>query len=341
MSIELIHGDCLAEMPKIPDGSIDLILTDPPYGTVKGIGGKTTNGMKGKMGWDNIIEHSRMIAECVRLLRVNGTLILFSQDPYTAKLMTEVASKLPFSYRLTWLKDHFANSLIAKTAPVIYTEDICVFFKKYVKHDFEGFHPLRPYAKKAIEYIGLAKKELFLEMGHQGICHFLRYETTQFSLCTEKTYSELVSLYSLNKMRGFREFIELANEDRDYRDKLIEKMTLEAPRVFNLPYGKKYKSNVLAYKKDYTGYHPTQKPIALIEDLVSTYTNEGDKVLDFTMGSGTTGVACKNLKRDFIGIEKEKEHYDTATKRVKEARKIVGFFDSYRSPTPSRVRRRR
>jgi site-specific DNA-methyltransferase (adenine-specific) len=62
--------------------------------------------------------------------------------------------------------------------------------------------------------------------------------------------------------------------------------------------------------------HPTQKPVALMEYLIKTYTNQGDTVLDFTMGSGTTGVACKNLGRNFIGIELDEKYYQIATKRI-------------------------
>ena len=87
-------------------------------------------------------------------------------------------------------------------------------------------------------------------------------------------------------------------------------------RCFNLPQDKKIKSNVLKYKKDYTGLHPTQKPLALIEDIVSTYSNVKNTVLDFTMGSGTTGAACMNTDRKFIGIELDKTYFDTACRRI-------------------------
>jgi len=86
--------------------------------------------------------------------------------------------------------------------------------------------------------------------------------------------------------------------------------------TFNLPHGAKYKSNVLEYRKDYTGHHPTQKPVALLADLVETYTNEGDTVLDFTMGSGSTGVACANTGRKFIGIEMDADFFQVATDRI-------------------------
>ena len=89
--------------------------------------------------------------------------------------------------------------------------------------------------------------------------------------------------------------------------------------VFNLWQGGKSKSNVLEYKKDNDGYHPTQKPVALLEDLIQTYSNEGNTVLDFTMGSGSTGVACVNTNRHFIGIELDEGYFNIAKKRIEEA----------------------
>ena len=68
-----------------------------------------------------------------------------------------------------------------------------------------------------------------------------------------------------------------------------------------------------------SGYHPTQKPIELLEWLIKTYTNEGDLVLDFTMGSGTTGMACKKLNRNFIGIERDKEYFENYTTKCAKA----------------------
>ena len=84
----------------------------------------------------------------------------------------------------------------------------------------------------------------------------------------------------------------------------------------NLWEGGKFKSNILEYKKDYDGLHPTQKPILLLEDLVKTFSNEGDLVCDLTMGSGSTGVACKNTNRSFIGIEKDEQYFKIAEQRI-------------------------
>jgi len=305
--MKLMQGDCLERMKEIESGSVDAIICDPPYGTVKGVGdGDVSHGMKGKTQWDTPIKHEAMLNECNRILRMNGCLILFSQDPYTAKLTTEMHGNLPFSYRLTWLKDHFANSLIAKKAPVNYTEDICVFFKKY---DTLAQHPIRTYSKKIMEHIGKNLKEINIDLGHRRSEHFFYVESTQFGLCTFTTYREIVDLYKLESTDFFLPFKDLEEENRRFN------------RRFNLPTGKKFKSNVLQFKKEYRGEHPTQKPVLLLEDLVKTYTNEGETVLDFTMGSGTAGVACANLNRDFIGIEMDEGYFNIAQERIEKAHK--------------------
>ena len=315
--MKLIHGDCLEEMKHIESGSVDMILTDPPYG-IMGME-DTGHGMTGKVGWDNALDHKSVFLECNRILRKNGTLALFSQEPYTSKIIIESHGNLPFSYRLIWLKDHFANSLSAKKAPVSYFEDILIFFKRHTKHDFKGFHPLRPYAGEVLKFVGKSLKQINSELDHRRAEHFFYVDTTQFNLCTEETYDELIVKYEIDRMEGFRSFYDLSKVNRTYRVKLINEMVEAYPKVFNLPEGKKFKSNVLQHKKDYDGHHPTQKPVALIEDLVRTYTDEGDTVLDFTMGSGTTGVACKRLGRDFVGIEKDAGYFDIACKRIESA----------------------
>lgn len=300
--IDLRQGDCLELLKDIPDGSVDLILTDPPYGTMKGA---QLDGWDDKRtAWDTVIDSKLMWHEINRVLRVNGCCILFSQDPYTTELVVNGHNNVPFSYRMTWIKDHFANALVAKKAPVSYAEDICVFFKR---HDDLKLHPLRQRIKSITDYIGKTKKQVFSEMGHQGVCHFFRYDTDQFSLCTEATYNELIELYGIDKIDGFTPYAELVEINKSYS------------RAFNLHDGKKYKSNILEYKKDYNGYHPTQKPVLLLEDLIKTYSNKSNTVLDFTMGSGSTGVACVNTNRKFIGIELDPDYFAIAEQRINEA----------------------
>ena len=93
---------------------------------------------------------------------------------------------------------------------------------------------------------------------------------------------------------------------------------LPTSEIVNLWEGNKYKSNILKYKKDYNGFHPTQKPVLLLEDLIKTFSNAGDTVVDLTIGSGSTAIASLNTGRYFIGIEKDKQYFDIATQRVKD-----------------------
>jgi len=316
--IKLIQGDCLQVMQQLIDEGVkvDAIITDPPYGTMNTDGGRKL-GIK---GWDTTLDHEKMLDACNSLLRKNGALVLFSQDPYTSKLRTQTHGNMPFSYSYTWLKDHFSNCLGCKKAPVNYTEDVNVFFKSYKKYDYNNINPLRDYAKKVKSFIGKGKKQVFEDMGGQGICHFFRTDTTQFGLCTEKTYNQLIDIYKIDQQEWFMGYKKLLEINKQYLIENEKQLWSKYPRIFNLPEGKKYKSNVLEYKKDYTGHHPTQKPVALMEDLIKTYTNEGDTVLDFTCGSGTTGVACVNTGRKFIGIELDEGYYKIAVDRIEEAR---------------------
>ena len=228
-------------------------------------------------------------------------MVLFSQEPYTSRLINEAIPNIPFSYRATWEKDNFANCLLSNKAMVSYTEDILVFSKT---HDFEGIHPLRPYFKMVMDYIGLSLKQINEKLGHRRAEHTFYINSTQFSLCTEKTYIELIEVFNIDKMKGFRTFESISNESNGLTS------------TFNLWEGNKYKSNILKYKKDYNGFHPTQKPILLLEDLIKTFSNENDLVVDLTMGSGSTGVACKNTNRSFIGIEKDEQYFKIAEQRI-------------------------
>ena len=297
---KIYNEDCLEGMKRIPSGSVDLILTDPPYGNMKGAG--LDGWEKCRTDWDVALDPKAIHDLSNRVLRKNGKMILFSQEPYTTRLITESNANVPFSYRMIWEKDHFANALVANKAPVSYYEDILVFSKT---HDHEALHPLRRYFKSIMDYIGLTKKGIVKRIG-QKADHVFRTDSTQFSLCTESTYNELIQVFSIDKMQGFKTYEELRVIDKKYDS------------TFNLWEGNKYKSNILKYKKDYDGYHPTQKPVLLLEDLIKTFSNEGDTVVDLTMGSGSTGVACKNTNRNFIGFELDETYFKIANERIEQ-----------------------
>ncbi len=299
----LYNGDCLIESDKIESGSVDLILTDLPYGTVTNIASSETvkHGMQNKTTWDNVIDTDKIMSIANRILRKNGKMVLFAQQPFTTELISKQVANVPFNYCMIWKKDHFANSLIAKKAPLNYYEDILVFTKEY---DVENLHPLRSYASDVMKFIGLKLKEINTKLGHRKAEHFFYLKSTQFEICTEQVYDELIEAFGIDKMNNFKTYEQLKIENQKYEP------------TFNLWEGNKHKSNILKYKKDYDGYHPTQKPVLLLEDLIKTFSNEKDLVVDLTMGSGSTGVACKNTNRDFIGIEKDEAYFKIAEQRI-------------------------
>ena len=297
--IKLHKGDCLIESNKIESGSVDLILTDLPYGTVKDI--KNVNhGMSGKCEWDVVVDTNKIMEVANRILRRNGKMILTAQQPFTNELINKAHKNLPFNYSMIWEKDHFANALTAKKAPLNYYEDVLIFSKKY---DTEK-NPIQTYLLDEFKKCGKPisfYKELCGFTGNQPYNWFSPKNdgTKQWAFPIKKHYDKLsVTGYFL---KPFKE---------------IEEMDLKNRATFNLWEGKKYKSNILKYKKDYNGYHPTQKPVLLLEDLIKTFSNENDLVVDLTMGSGSTMVACKNTNRNGIGIEMNDEYFSIAEKRV-------------------------
>ncbi len=302
----IYNMDCFVGMKKmIKQGmKVDAIITDPPYGTIKGIESHLWNGDKSKTYWDNAFEPKRIYDLANKLLRQNGTMILFSQEPYTSKLRTSTIPNLPCTQSAIWEKEHFGNPLSANKALLNYHEDISIFRKKY---DYNSNKELREYAKKIREHLVLRPKEINKVLGHARAQHFLIYDGLQFRIPTEKTYNELITKFRIDELDFFMSYSKL-------KGKFL------GTQIFNLPTGKKHKGSIFKYKKDKSKLHPTQKPLALMEDLILTYTNQNDNVLDFTIGSGTTCVACINTKRNYIGFELDKKYCNIANKRIEEAK---------------------
>ena len=245
--IKLIHGDCLEKMAEIEDGSVDMIMADPPYGTTA-------------CKWDSIIPLEPMWEHLKRVIKPNGAIVMTASQPFTTTL---IASNMKmFKYCWVWDKKLPVGHLVAKYRPLQRTEDCVVF----------GFAPCS-FTKggNKMQYAPIMQK---------------RESVRKHTACTAK--SELVNNHNL---------------DPDYkREDYVERYPTNIIKIGNT----KRSGNM----------HPTQKPVALMEYLIKTYTNEGETVLDFTMGSGTTGVACKNLNRSFIGIEKDAEYFQLASDRI-------------------------
>ena len=304
MTVQLLQGDCLFESDKIQSGSVDLILTDLPYGNMHNA---PTGWDSENLQWDITIEPKKVYEIANRILRKNGKMVLFSQEPYTTKLISEAMPNVPFSYRMIWEKDNFANALGCNKAPVSYYEDILVFSKNSTDDNDET----REYLRSEKFLSGLTNKDfnnLFSDYTNKKgnkdrsvLEHY--WGKAQHGFPTEDIYKNVLQPTGFFK----KPYEELKAMNKRYEP------------TFNLWEGKKYKSNILKYKKDYDGYHPTQKPVLLLEDLIKTFSNEGNLVVDLTCGSGSTGVACVNTNRNFIGIEKDENYFEIAKERIAEA----------------------
>lgn len=304
---ELWQGDCLELMKNIPDGSVDLVLTDPPYGTMKGI--------DDKHDWDTILDTQTMFAEISRILRRNGKCVLFCQEPYSSHLITNVPPSMLFCYRGIWLKNCSGNSLMAKTAMTSRFEDFCVFTNKETNG---GLHKITSKITDLVMTIGFDKfakimlgEGRYKNLSSAKIATHKKIHLDGWNDYDSNPFDEKMYRYLETQIEMPYTFDEYFSIVADYKERTRS--------VFNLWQGGKSKSNVLEYAKDNDGYHPTQKPVKLLEDLIKTYSNEGNIVLDFTMGSGSTGVACINTNRRFIGIELNEGYFNIAKQRIDEA----------------------
>jgi DNA modification methylase len=242
---QMINDDCLKVLPTLKDKSIDLVLTDPPYGTTQ-------------CKWDSVIPFSLMWLNLKRIIKDNGCVALFGTEPFSSHL--RLSNLDWFKYDWVWNKKRISNPLLAKKQPLRNIELISVFYNK------QPIYNPQPTQKSTGK--GLSQK-------NHNLFH---------------------SAETIGKSKY--------RENRLLPEVGYPKVLLEHIKVMN------------NLSKDKSGLHPTQKPIELCEYLIKTYTNENDTVLDFTMGSGSTGVACKNLSRDFIGIELDKDYYKIAKQRV-------------------------
>ncbi len=235
---KVIQGDCLEVMKDIPDGSVDMILCDLPYGTTA-------------CKWDTIIPFEPLWEQYKRIIKDNGAIVLFSSQPFTTDLIN--SNRNNFRYQWIWDKKNKTGIYMCKKRPLKQFEDILVFYSKqpvYNPQMIEGkFRNKKITSKKVFDTYGKSE-----------------------------TIKEIDNFNNLYYPSNILEFSNAGN----MRDKV----------------------------------HPTQKPVALFEYLIKTYTNEGDLVLDNCAGSGTTGVACQNTNRNYILIEKEPEYVDIINKRL-------------------------
>lgn len=240
MDINLMHGDCLELMKEIPDDSVDMILTDPPYGITA-------------CKWDITIPFEPMWKQLNRIIKDNGAICLFGNEPFSSILRSSNIKN--YKYDWYWNKTTPTGFLNAKKQPLRRVETISVFYSKQ-----PTYNPQKTY-------------------GHKR-----KVSTAKHKLNSKETEN-----YKEHK---------LTNYDSTER----------------------YPTQVLEFKSDKqkSALHPTQKPVELLEYLIKTYTTENETVLDFTMGSGSTGVACVNTNRNFSGIELDDTYFEKAKKRIED-----------------------
>lgn len=243
--INLMLGDCLELMRDIPDGSVDMILCDLPYGTTA-------------CKWDSVIPFAPLWEQYRRIIKGNGAIVLTASQPFTSALGASNLGDLKYSWY--WRKSRATGHLNAKKMPMKDVEDILVFYKGAPSYNPQGIKPLGKINKNSAS----------------------------------------------NRARGV---------SRDATSVVSGGIT----RVEYNQESTGYPRRILDYKSEGGTLHPTQKPVALMEYLIRTYTNEGETVLDNCIGSGTTGVACVNTGRNFIGMEMDAGYFEIARKRIEAA----------------------
>lgn len=316
--LTLWQGDCLELMKNIPDKSVDLVLVDPPYGTMRRKKDAIAKHLNKIRKWDYELDVIEFLSQIKRVLRPNGKALIFSAEPYTSKLILAKVPDLLFCQRLMWEKNVAGNFLCSNQNCMQYFEDIVLFRKNYRVCDHEQKDPTRKYMLEELQKSKLTIKQINNLIGSVSqACHYFT-KGSQFEIPTKEKYKILQSTGYFQ-----RPYDSLKQEHEHYQQHLILKTQQEYPSTFNLN-GQNSKSNIFKYSKDNTGYHPTQKPIALLEDLIKTYTNEGEIVLDNCMGAGSTGVACVNTNRDFIGIELDENYFQIAKNRIEETQTALG-----------------
>lgn len=237
---KIYNKDCLEGMKRIDDKSIDCIITDLPYGTTR-------------CSWDIIIPFDKLWEQYDRIIKDNGAIILFGQEPFSSLLRTSNLNE--YKYDIYWEKERLTNINQVKRRVGKTVETISVFYKKQCT-----------YNPQMAKYEG-------------------------------KPRSNKVKDGKLGKLTD------------EQSKKVIEYVDT----------GWRYPTQVWKFQRDClkSNLHPTQKPLALIEELVKTFSNEGDLILDSCCGSGTTCLAAKNLNRNYIGFELNREYYNVAIDRCK------------------------
>ena len=343
--IKLINDDCLQSLLKIEKKTIDLVLTDPPYNIKKDYWDKWNTHE------DYVIWCGKWIKEIERVLKDNGSFYWFHNDmSQIIKIMNwiEKNTKFVFKQFITWNK-YFENmksiGFAKKRLSISQSRNYYNGFTEYilfytfqdesglkkVKHDISNFQSLRSYFKEYQTALGLNKKQIHETLGHQRADHCFRWSSTQWDLPTKETYKELQTIplkseFIRKEYEELRkEYEELRKEYEELRKEYEEQRYTFETQLVNTKnfYDQKWNNNVWSYDFAPKEKHLTPKPIPLLENIILHSSKENDIVLDIFMGSGSTGIACKNLKRRFIGIEKDKIYFNNAKNRIENKKNIL------------------
>lgn len=316
----MINEDCFDRLPKIKE-KIDLVLVDLPFNQTA-------------LKWDKEpFDLKTMWIELKKICKRDCIYVFFCTTKFGYKLIQ--SNERWFRYDLVWEKSRKVGFLSANKMPLRKHEMVYIFADAN-DDDLENNRNLglREYFKSVMQFTKKTKTEITNECG-QSTDHCLRIKSTQFGLPTEKTYDKLIEKYNLQDMPEFREYQSL----KDEWEKILQG-TYNPQKTEGKPYkiqegnitdghvydkikrgsidnkGDRHPTTILKFNNPKKSLHRTAKPVDLCEWLIKTYSNEGENVLDFTMGSGSTGIACLNTNRNFIGIEKDETIFKLAQHRL-------------------------
>ena len=327
MDCKLYEGDCLEVMRGLSDNSVDLILTDPPYFKVK--------GEAWDRQWDKPDEFlawmGRLCEQWQRILRPNGSLYVFASPQMRARVEVEAARWFCCLPTITWVKSsgwhmkaskESMRSFVPQTEAIIFAEHYgadniakgeagyqakCDELRGFV------FEPLRAYLAGEWERAGLTPKDANIATGSQMAGHYL--SRVQWALPTRQKYEQLRE-YANNKGGDYlrREYEDLRREYEDLRRE-YEDLRRPFSVTKDVPFTDVWDFPVVQH---YKGKHPCEKPQDLLRHIINASSRDGAIVLDSFMGTGSTGIACKALNRNFIGIEKDPEYFKLAKQRIED-----------------------
>lgn len=308
--MNLIKGDCLEVMKSIPDASVDAIITDLPYGTTA-------------CKWDSIINFDLMWKQLNRIIKPNGVIALFGSEPFsTALRMSNIKN---YKYDWIWEKNNAGNFQLVNYQPLKIHENISIFynnsaFSNIMKHNMK---------LKGLKQIDISKLQFSKNGNFTG---WVANKLNGSQIPTKEQWAKICCLFKIDN--NYDELLVTYNKNvietnivQSNKNKggLLGHLSSEKKRDTYIQTKTSYPKSILRYNRE-NGLHPTQKPVALIEHLIKTYTNENETVLDFTMGSGSTGVACVNTKRNFIGIELDNKYFEIAKKRIEQHKQQLRLY---------------